>query len=147
MYRFMMRTIRGHSKWLREFITPLNTLSTESNRERTIKTIGEADGKSTETPTFLVPASLKKVPSPTVKSGRRRNRPGTKASALSLNFSDAESLREKLHCLVCKDPSDIKRIVALPNGADRTRWIYEHLRRFVLELNKLVVALRRSGQI
>ena len=105
---------------------------------------GSGYGKSTETTTFLVPASLKKVPSPSVKSGRRRNRPGTKASALSLNFSDAESLREKLHCLVCKDPSDIKRIVALPNGADRTRWIYEHLRRFVLELNKLVVALRRA---
>ena len=32
---------------------------------------------------------------------------------------------------MCKDPSDIKRIVALPNGADRTRWIYEHLRRFI----------------
>ena len=106
---------------------------------------GSGYGKNTETTTFIVPESLRKgLPSPSVKGGRRRNRPGTKGSALSSCFSDAESLREKLHCLVLQDPSDVKRICALPKDADLTRWIYEHLRRFVLELNKLVVALRRA---
>ena len=95
---------------------------------------GSGYGKSTETNTFFVPESLKGgSPSPSVKSGRRRNRPGTKASALSSNLSVSSgcSLREKLNCLILENPSDVKRICALPEGADSTRWIYEHLRRSV----------------
>jgi len=79
----------------------------------------------------------------------RRNLPGTSRSEL-FNWKFESKLEdyqgtfgtyEYLQQLIKNDPSAVEDIVKLPNGQDKDVWILEHLRRFLLELNLMVVCL------
>ena len=125
---------------------------------------GSGYGKSTETMTFVVPKDLRAnnkaafglTPSTEGKADEnnkrgfgRRNRPGTKAKDMyafddTCDANNLKSLRERLAHLIRIDPSNVIQICALPVGADKTRWIYELLRRFVIELHDLVICLREK---
>ncbi|KAJ6228169.1 mob-like protein phocein [Anaeramoeba flamelloides] len=73
----------------------------------------------------------------------RRNRPGTKRKELydwpelPLDEMDgALSTQQHLQTLIKKDPSDIWKLVLLPDGQDKYVWIYEHLCQFIIELHR-----------
>jgi len=111
---------------------------------------------STETTTFVLPKdfasskSIEKVASPSKDYRKRRNRPGTRREDLYAfddwaNIQAQKSLRERLAYLVRMDPANVKQICKLPTGCNATRWQYEHLRRFVIELNDLVICLRETN--
>jgi len=79
----------------------------------------------------------------------RRNLPGTKSSELFKwksedkfeEISGSFATQEFLQHLITKNPSDVTNIIKLPNSQDKSVWILEHLRRFLLELNLMVVFL------
>ena len=79
----------------------------------------------------------------------RRNRPGTKAADL-YNWAPEDfnkmkglfSVQEYIQELIRDNPSDIQKIIKLPQDVDLGVWKYEHLRQFILETNLLIVQLQ-----
>ena len=98
----------------------------------------------------------------------RRNRPGTKLNDFnSFEFVDINDMdgglavQQYIQLCIKKDPSDITKIIDLPDGQDENIWVYEHLRyinllfnngwvikelnrQFAQELNILVVMMDNS---
>ncbi|KAJ5078033.1 mob-like protein phocein [Anaeramoeba ignava] len=72
----------------------------------------------------------------------RRNRKGTPNSQLNqweslpLNKMDGPfSLQQYIQQLIRKDPSDIEKIIELPEDQDKNLFIYEHLRQIIIDLH------------
>ncbi len=79
----------------------------------------------------------------------RRNRAGTKAIDLynwpPEDFNKMKglfSVQEYIQESIRDNPSDIQKIINLPNDVDVGVWKYEHLRQFILETNLLIVQLQ-----
>ena len=78
----------------------------------------------------------------------RRNRPGTKVSEFynwkPLTLKELEELGSPfanqiyIQQKIREDPSQVEKLVALPEGANKDIWIYEHLRQVVTELHDFV---------
>jgi len=79
----------------------------------------------------------------------KRVLPGTKAAdlwnwKLDDKYEDLQgtfAAQEYLHQLILKDPSNVAAIIQHPPSVDKNVWILEHLRRFLSELNLLMVYL------
>jgi len=104
---------------------------------------------SEETQTAPRTASSTTTSSEQAVAKARRNLPGTKTAELfnwkmEGKFEDLQSThatQEYLQQMIHKDPSDVLAVIKLPHGQDKPVWILEHLRRFLMELNLMVVFL------
>lgn len=57
------------------------------------------------------------------------------------------AIQEYIQDHIRHNPNDIKKIIELPKGCDKTQWQYEHVKQFIIEINILVVKLRKVCNI
>ena len=53
------------------------------------------------------------------------------------------AIQEYIQDQVRHNAKDIQKIIETPKGCDKTQWQYEHVKQFLIEINLLVVQLRR----
>lgn len=54
------------------------------------------------------------------------------------------SAQELIADLIRENPSDIERILKIPQGVDESVWILDHLKRFLIQLGFLLVFLEKE---
>ncbi len=68
----------------------------------------------------------------------------TKSSTQPPRFMDLDGFlacQEYIQLHAVHNPADVETLIALPQGADRSVWMYEHMRQFASQLNVLVSLL------
>lgn len=81
----------------------------------------------------------------------RRNRPGSSAKDWC-NWPDEEldemestlAVQQYIQQLIRKDPSQVDKLLKVPEQQDEDVWKYEQLRQFCLDLNLITVALQQE---
>eukprot|EP00418_Pyrodinium_bahamense_P036424 CAMPEP_0179209152 /NCGR_PEP_ID=MMETSP0796-20121207/104310_1 /TAXON_ID=73915 /ORGANISM="Pyrodinium bahamense, Strain pbaha01" /LENGTH=288 /DNA_ID=CAMNT_0020914109 /DNA_START=39 /DNA_END=903 /DNA_ORIENTATION=- len=94
------------------------------------------------------PASTSPLAAAPAVGGLRQNLPGTQAACMwkctaVAAGGGALAVQEYIQDRIRADPADLDSLYELPAGAavDPLVWQYEHLRQFVIEFNRLLVAL------